>query len=77
MKITYDKIANAVYIYLTNNKVEKTVKINDNFLLDVDKDGKVIGIEVLSASSEIDLKGLQKNSREGVFVDITKGAFAA
>ena len=53
MKITYDKIADAMYIYLNKTKVFKTVQITDRLLVDVDKAGKVLGIEILDASDQI------------------------
>ncbi|HEY4715471.1 MAG TPA: DUF2283 domain-containing protein [Candidatus Paceibacterota bacterium] len=57
MKINYDKIADTIYIYLNNKgKVFKTVKMTDKMLVDVDKKGNVLGIEVLGASSQIKQK---------------------
>ncbi|OGI91885.1 hypothetical protein A3A09_00410 [Candidatus Nomurabacteria bacterium RIFCSPLOWO2_01_FULL_42_20] len=56
MKITYDKIADAMYIYLNKAKVAKTIKMADKLLVDLDRSGKVLGIEVLDASSQIKQK---------------------
>ena len=56
MKITYDKIADAMYIYLNKAKVFKTVSITDRLLIDLDKKGKILGIEILDASSQIKQK---------------------
>lgn len=53
MKITYDKIADAMYIYFKKAKIFKTVKMDDGFLVDTDEKGKTIGIEILGASSQI------------------------
>ena len=61
MKITYDKIADAMYIYLNKTKVFKTVKITDRILVDVDKKGKVLGIEILDASHQIERMKRRKN----------------
>ena len=49
MKITYDVEADSVYISLTTRKVERTMKVrkNPNILIDVDRKGKAIGIEVI------------------------------
>lgn len=58
MKITYDKIADAVYIYFKKAKIFKTVKMNGGVLVDTDKNGKTIGIEILDASSKISKKYL-------------------
>lgn len=62
MKITYDKIADAMYIYLSKAKVFRTIKMNETCLVDIDKKGKVLGIEILSASSQISKKNLLASS---------------
>lgn len=54
MKVTYDKNADAAYIYLkdkiTKGEVKNTVSMNENIILDFNSDKKLIGIEILSAS---------------------------
>jgi uncharacterized protein YuzE len=51
MKITYDKAADAMYIRLNEKLVYKSSKkISDDILVDYSEDGKVIGVEVLTAS---------------------------
>ena len=52
MKSRYDKEADAVYIELKNGKVHHTIEVRSNILIDVDKDGSVIGIEILNAATE-------------------------
>ncbi len=47
MKITYDKEAEAAYIYFSEEKSFKTVRLNDQVLIDVDKAGKPVGVEIL------------------------------
>jgi uncharacterized protein YuzE len=49
-KIEYDKTVDALYIYATKGKIDKTVKLNERVLFDVDKKGSILGIEVLDAS---------------------------
>lgn len=57
MKITFDKEADAAYIYLKEDIRDgesiKTIKVNDNIILDFDKEGKLLGIEILNASKNI------------------------
>ena len=53
MKIEYDKIADALYIYLNKGKIAKTVKMQNCLIVDVAKDGKILGLEVLGASKQI------------------------
>ena len=53
MKVTYDPDADAMYIRLTNEKFKKTKVIDDNTILDLDENGKVIGIELLFVSEHL------------------------
>lgn len=54
MQITYDKKADAMYIYFQRGaKVAKTVELAGLLIADLDKEGKVIGVEIISASCQI------------------------
>ncbi len=56
MKITFDKEADAAYIYLKEIKqgnVNSTISLNDNINIDLDEKGVMIGIEVLDASKNL------------------------
>ena len=48
MKFTYDQLADALYIQLTDKQVHHSKRINYNFALDFDSEDEVIGIEVLN-----------------------------
>ncbi len=54
MKITYDKEADAAYIYLKGKiergEIKNIISMNENIILDFDSDNRLIGIEILSAS---------------------------
>ena len=58
MKITYDKKSDAVYIYVSEAKVAKTIPVNENVIVDLDRAGKLVGVEVLSASSQMSKKSI-------------------
>jgi uncharacterized protein YuzE len=47
--VTYDPEADAVYLYVGRAKIDHQQEAGP-FILDVDADGRVIGIEILSAS---------------------------
>ena len=47
--ITYDAEADAVYVATGRGKVQRTEEVGP-FIYDVDADGRVLGIEILSAS---------------------------
>jgi uncharacterized protein YuzE len=50
MKITWDKEVDAAYIYLKKGKVSYTKKKSDWLLTDHDKNGNILGIEILETS---------------------------
>jgi len=60
MKIEYDKDADAAYIYvvypLKDGQSKKTTKVKEDIIVDFDKDGKLLGVEVLNASKHLDKK---------------------
>jgi uncharacterized protein YuzE len=60
MKIQYDKLADAMYVYLKKGKISKTIKMKDRLIVDVDKDGKIIGLEILGISSQMSKKDIGK-----------------
>ena len=49
MKIEYDNEIDAVYIRLQEKYVDRTVEIEEGLNIDLDKSGKMIGLEVLDA----------------------------
>lgn len=54
MKITYDKIANAVYIRFTELPVADTREDDsENIYIDYAVDNTIVGIEILNASERI------------------------
>lgn len=60
MRITYDKEADAIYIYLIENEKISESKGEWPINLDLSKDGKLIGIEILQASKVVDINNLKK-----------------
>lgn len=57
MKAKYDKQADAVYIELRSigaGEVEKTVPLSEDIIVDFDRNKKLIGIEILNASKNLD-----------------------
>jgi len=52
MKIIYDSDADAVYIKLKDIEIVKTKKVDDYTVLDYDKAGNLIGIELLFVSEQ-------------------------
>lgn len=51
---TYDPEADAVYISLNpEGNFKRTLEISDSVILDLDLDGEVMGIEILSPPQEL------------------------
>ena len=62
MKIRYDKKVDAAYIELAKGKYSASRKISDSIVVDEDKKGKVLGIEILDASKNISAFNPQKTN---------------
>lgn len=60
MKVTYDPSADAVYIRITPGKggVETTL-VDDHVAVDIGSERRVVGVEILDASSRLDLEDLK------------------
>ena len=56
MEIKLDTKADALYIRLKKDKAHRTVSTKDNYLIDLDKKGNVVGIEVLNYSKVVSNK---------------------
>ena len=53
MLISYDKMADAMYIKLNEKKYAQNKRIMDGIALDLDADGDIIGIEILHVSTRV------------------------
>lgn len=53
MKCKYDRQADALYIKFTDSKVAETHKVAAGVLLDTDKEGNPVGLEILNASKRL------------------------
>ncbi len=62
MKITYDSEADALYIEFRKGTFFKNKAIDDLTILDLDKEGNLLGIELLDASKRIPPSSLSEVS---------------
>ncbi len=62
MKMQYDKKTDAMYIELSKGVYKKSRKISDAIVVDEDKKGNVLGIEILDATKNIPAFDPQKIS---------------
>lgn len=71
MNINYDRVADAVYVNVSQGKIAKTVEMKDRVNIDLDQAGNIVGIELLEASSQNHLvKNLENNVANGVPISI-------
>lgn len=62
MKISYDSKVDVLYIELAKGKYDASREISESVVVDEDKKGKVLGIEILDASENITAFDPQKFS---------------
>ncbi|MBI4288924.1 MAG: DUF2283 domain-containing protein [Chloroflexi bacterium] len=66
MRIEYDKEVDALYIQLREAEPNDTTDIEEGVTVDLDKDGHIIGIEILDASERLGLESLLNVSIENM-----------
>jgi uncharacterized protein YuzE len=59
MKVTYDPVADAAYIYFNNLPVKKTVAVDADLNIDYNKNNIPVGLEILSVSKKMPAKNLK------------------
>lgn len=60
MEISYNKEADAMYIEFRKGEFAKNKKIDDFTIIDLDKNGKILGIGLLDVSTRIPLESLSE-----------------
>lgn len=60
MRVTYDPSVDAAYIQITASRggIETTV-VDDHVAVDIDCERRLVGVEILDASSRLDLEDLK------------------
>lgn len=69
MKVEYDREADALYISLQDKEVSKTIELADGVNVDMDEQGKLIGLEVLDATERYSLADIFDLRTENLFID--------
>jgi len=55
-RVKYDPLADALYIRVRDGNIVDSIEVRENLVVDFDKNGEVIGIEVINFSkSKIDI----------------------
>jgi len=71
MKIEYDRDADALYIYIQQTEVEKSLEISEGINIDLDFNGNLIGIEIIGATQRYSLSDIFNLSTENLIFDQT------
>ncbi len=67
MKITYDDKSDLLYIRLDESKQDVINKrVTDDIVLDIGAGERIVGIEILEASSHVDLNKILPIQHEGI-----------
>ena len=53
VRVEYDQKADAMYIWIRKAKYDVSEELSENVVIDLDKNGRIIGIEVLDASKNL------------------------
>ncbi len=64
MNVSYDNEADTLYIRLGEEQPEGVTEISDGVNVDITREGRVIGIELLEASKKIDIQTILVYSLE-------------
>jgi uncharacterized protein YuzE len=77
MRMRYSQEADAIYIRLNESRIENSDEVSEGLIVDYDKDGNVVGIEILWVSEKADLEQLIIQSFNKVMVETVKTAEVA
>jgi len=69
MRIEYDREVDALYIRLQQKYVARTVEIEEELNLDLDENGKLIGLEILDATDRYPLADIFNISTENLVLE--------
>jgi len=69
MRIEYDREADAVYIYLHEKEVSRTIELSHGVNIDLDAQDRLIGIEVLAATQHYSLSDIFNLRTENLVLD--------
>jgi len=62
MRLTFNKMADAAYIYfkdISDGEVKTTISLNESVNVDLDGEGRTLGIEILEASRNLPIDALK------------------
>lgn len=72
MKIEYDREVDALYIRIQEKEVYKTKELDEGINLDLDKEGKIIGFEIIGAVERYNQKDIFNIATENLILEETE-----
>ena len=69
----YDKTADAMYIRIKKGKVHRTKEITDTCIVDIDKKGTLLGVELLFVSRQLPKREISRTARAGIPITTFRG----
>jgi len=72
MRIEYDREIDALYVRLQEKYVHRTIEIEEGINIDFDKNGKLVGLEILDATERYSLADIYNISTENLILENKK-----
>jgi uncharacterized protein YuzE len=69
MKIEYDNEVDALYIRIQEKFVSKTKELEEGINLDLDEEGKIVGLEILGAKERYGQKDIFNIATENLILE--------
>lgn len=69
MKIEYDQEVDALYIRIQEKEVSRTKELDEGINLDMDEEGKIIGLEIIGARERYSKKDIFNISTENLILE--------
>jgi uncharacterized protein YuzE len=69
MKIEYDREVDALYIRIQDKKISRTKELEEGINLDIDADGKIIGLEIIGAVERYNQKDIFNIATENLILE--------
>ncbi len=69
MRIEYDREVDALYIKIQDKEVSHTKELEEGVNLDIDNEGKIIGLEIIGATERYGRKNIFNVSMENLILE--------
>lgn len=69
MRIEYDREVDALYIRIQEKEVSQTKELEEGVNLDIDNEGKIIGLEIIGATERYGQKDIFNISMENLILE--------